>query len=260
MPMIPKVAAPALAAPPHGLVESANIVTQEGGEWESGVQFSPRGCYEVNATGIACPPDDLSELQDCTPWVQFHAFNLELGVEWSTADSLDPEADLRAALEIGTSSALEELVWFGHADVDTPNLSDFPVIGSGTALQALGAAEARLRGNDNGLGSTGTIHMDATTATVLFDHFVEVNGILRTKVGGNVVIIGNYPSEIIAAHAGIVDVYLGAVEMTEALEELRRYNNQVVRAQRPALVAWDTCNTFAIAVTGTTITLAEPES
>lgn len=260
-----KVPSPGVASPKHGLVDGGNIITTKPDSvWEDGVTFRPEACLALNANpaGICLADPGEPEFTDCSPWISFKAYNLEISVEWSVAEDISIEDTLLRAIDAGTSSKLERLIWDGHADVDSPVLTDAIVINdSATPAQALGILDAALRSSTTHVGSRGTIHMSSLLATLVSDQLrVDDSGLLQTKTTGNVVIVGDYDHDLMVGHAGTIDVYLGEPEILEAVEEARRYNNHVASVQRAALAAWHTCAAYAVPVTGTGFSPVEPES
>lgn len=254
-----KVAPPVLLTPRHGIVESGNVARAIEENWYDGVTFQPSSRYQINATSVKCTPDDLSDLQTCAPWITFRPYNLELGVAWSTQDDRDADAGLRAAIDIGSSAKLENLSWNGLVDVDSPTLSSAaPLVTTPMPpLAALAITQNELASSDGKLGVRGTLYMSSVVAEFLFDHLIEgADGRLRTKLGRHLVVVGDFnypdaPSDEIVAAVGEPDVYLERItdaSVTQALEELRARNDQVVRIQRVAMMTWDSSTMFKVPV------------
>lgn len=250
-----KVPAPEIAVPRHGLVDSGNVVTDKpDSTWENGVTFHSDACLTLagGPAGICLYDDEdpaAREPHECQSWHEFRAFNIEIASDWSTFDGDEVEARLRRALDVGTSGKLERLIWDGHADVTSPKLTDATTIGGGavTPQQAVGLLENALRDTSLHVGSRGTIHMSALLATMTPDLKVGDDGSLTTLLGSKIV-VGDYDSDFMVAHAGAVDVYLGEVDTMEALEEVRRFNRRQIVVQRTALAAWNACASYKVAV------------
>lgn len=246
------VRAPELLAPLHNLVASGNRVDTGDNEWENGVTFTQRGCYEVTGSCATCDTAQTNpDPQDCTAPASFDPYLLDLGVVFGAADRFDIKDLVTSDMEVGTSSRLERLIWAG-CDGDTN-----PLLSSGTSLgaaasprAALGAIVSELISAENHIGARGTVHMSPRMAMELGEQLAtDGDGNLVVKFGGHKVILGNYPSTHIAGHVGDIDVYLGEIYLTEAPDEIRRANLQTFRVQRLALAAWNTCAAFVQEVT-----------
>jgi hypothetical protein len=259
------VQAPAVRAPLHSLLASGNVVessnavtdttdgtsTGQGAEWENGVTFTPRGCYEILGTCATCDFDAENEApQECHPAVVFKPYLLDLGLVYPTADRFDIKGLVTDGMEVGTSSRLERLIWEGCDGDDNPLLSEGGGLGSTLPPKAaLGAVMAELVSSTGHTGARGTIHMSPRVSVELEGLLKEDDGVLRTLAGKHKVILGDYPDTHIAAHVGEVDIYLGGIYVTDAPDEVRRANVQTFQVQRLAVAAWNTCAAFLQPVT-----------
>lgn len=266
-----KITAPPLLPPEHGIVASANVGRVVEDRWLDGVTFQPTGHYSIGVSEFKCNPADLGALQPCTPWVEFFPYNLYIGVEWSSLDADDIDESLKAAIEIGTSSKLEDLMWNGDAAVPgnptlssaTP-LSDIPF----SALTALSYTEQWLGSSIDKIGVRGTLYMNQLVANQVYDHFTTAeDGRLRTKIGGHLVVIGSdfhdtddiLDLRIVAVH-GEPEIFLETIDndsVTSALEEVRKHNEAVAYVQRAAMVTWDSSMMASIPVNPASVFPAE---
>lgn len=242
--------APQLFAPKHGLVHSGNLVSTTDDHWENGVTFSPRGCYEVLGDCVDCPPRDKEDLQTCVEPVEFAPYVLGLGLITTPVNyKLDISSAIIEDMKVGTSSRLEALIWAGCTGGTSPILSEGTNVGTGTPVVALGLLLAEMISADDHIGAQSTIHISPAVAVQILGQFHEVNGDLYTVVGNHKVIIGNYPTNLIAGHLGDIDVFLGETFLTESPDEIRRANEAVFRVERTALAAWNSCSTYLVSVT-----------
>lgn len=241
------VTAPEVQAPLHNLVATGNLVNTGDKEWENGVTFTQRGCYEILGACATCDVDQTNEdPQECKPPAIFEPYLLDLGIVYATADRFDIKNMALGDMEVGTSSRLERLIWAGCVGGTSFTLSEATAVGAtGSAKAALGAMVSEFISAEGHLGARGTVHMSPRIAVELNELLVETSaGTLTTRFGGHKVVIGNYPSTHIAGHIGDIDVYLGETYVTEAADEVRRANVQTFQVQRLALAAWNSCATF----------------
>lgn len=241
---------PTIDAPLHGLVSSAVRMPSGDFEWENGVTFSPVGCDELHGSCITCPPEDKSEFQECFEPALFDPLLVEFGFSWHSrdVDYLSGHAEMQ--IDAGTSSVIERLIWDGCSEEsDSPTLSEAPELGATLEPRAaLAAVIQRLASSDGKIGARGTIHVGAGLAVMLSDYFYEQDGHLYTKIGGHVVIVGNYPPDMIAAHSGDIILFLGDSFITEAPAEIVARNEAAYRVERTALAAWNACTAFTQSV------------
>ena len=112
----------------HGLVESGNRVSDGDGRWENGIEFTPEVCYALKAYAPTCPPADKSPYVECQAPIAFNPYMIEIGIVWNAVDQFDAKAIVQNALDVGTSSMLEQLIGSGTAGVTNPTLAAAPVV------------------------------------------------------------------------------------------------------------------------------------
>jgi hypothetical protein len=240
----------------HGLVESANKVSTGDDRWERGVTFSPVGCYFVSGTEVDCPPKVKADPQKCVEAVTFKPWVLTASLIWAMNAPGDPKQIALDTLEAGTSARLEDWTYNGLGASTNLKLSSGVNVGSGDAKIALGMIEQALfsgdaAGTPSYTGGSGTIYVSPIVAVQAADAITDDgNGRLITKATCSTVIVGNFPTDEIAAHLGGVDLYLGTPFITDTYDEYRS-NDYVVMAERLALVVYNPCGMYTATVTNT---------
>lgn len=272
----------ALRQAAHGLVSDAKPgADANDNRWENGITFTPQGCGVVFGHIWGCPAEDKSDFQGCAPAADFSPILLETGLEWSTLDmKADPKRLVTETLELGTSSALERILAMGLTDDAGPivktalsqsiSVADISgkIIATGvnhpnfkalvatpnakTASDAKNFAllEAKLLDASDHTGSAGTIFMSPTDAYMVHDLFVEVDGRLYSKLTGSQIIIGNFLPGTAYGVMGDVELYLSDVDVYTTVD--RKTNSWYGRAERKAIVKFNTCAVFGQGMSGLT--------
>jgi len=273
---------PALREQTHGLVSDANKPSYSGNLWENGISFTPDGCSAVFGHVWGCPSEDLSDTQQCIPAADFGPILLETALEWSTLDmGANPRKRVSDALEFGTSAALERILSMGLTDDAGPivkaplsqaiSLAD--ISGKLIATSVLGhptfkalvptpnpkttsdkknfaLLEAKLLDASDHTGSAGTILINPVDLVEAYDLCEGKDGKLWSKLTGSQVIVGNFVPGVAYGVIGEVDLYLGEIDVIETVTQ--RNNSWVGRAQRSAIVAFNTCAVFGQTMSGLT--------
>lgn len=271
------VAPPALMQPAHGLVAEANRPSVTGNAWENGITFTPQGCSSVFGFSWGCPAEEKSEFQECVASAEFSPILLETSLMWSTLDmGADPKSRVEAALELGTSAALERIITAGMSDdagpiivtavsqtlsvakisgkvigtahPDFATLVQAPNASTGNDARNLGTLEAKLLDASDHTGSAGTILLSPVDAAGVYDLLVERDGKLYTKLTGSQVIIGNFVPGVAYAVVGEIDLYLSDIIVNETT--IRGTNEWIGQAERLAIVAFNTCAVFGQSMAG----------
>ena len=247
---------PKLEVPRHGLLSTGTVIEETSGEWENGVHFNSNGDWIVNGMCWDCPPSDPSDWQSCSDTLAFKPYYVEFGVEAPFNHAEMQTAEYLEALKVGTGARFEAMIWDGCGAEDTTT----PVLTDATALEVsevspqygLASIVEELADADDHVAARGTIHVSSFDAVVLYDYFDDESsdGILRTKVGGHKVVIGNYPRGVIVGHIGDIHIWLGDAEPYEAPERIRETNTLTVQVHRPVLAAWHAGAAYKCPITG----------
>lgn len=236
--------APELPLNKHNLVEVAEK-GRDAARWERGGGFVQFGCLKGFVQSPQCPPANLSPAQTCPGSALFYPILLEENVAWDTLTYEDARKEVEAALERSTSSLLEAEVELAAqstaAGLANPHLSTGTALtGATSANAAVGLVQDWLINPTHSSAGMGTLFMSPSTAgaaeQVLDDFDTDV---VKTKVGRWPVVVGNFTPGKVYGVTGLVDLYLGPIEV---VEELSRVDNaMIISAQRLALVTFHTC-------------------
>lgn len=237
--------APPLPPAPNNLVS----VAQKGRDavrWERGGSFPDFACLEGHAQSPKCPPSQLSTAQTCTMPVGFSPVLIELSVSWDVLNYEDACKELPLTLERATSSLLEKELELGAlagaAGFTNPHLSSGTDISAAApaGAQSVGAIQDWIMDPANTSGGLATLFMSYTTA-ISVDLALDDDdtGAVFTKYGQWPVVVGNFTPGWVYAVPGLIDLYLGDIEVIEHHE--RTTNEMIVTAQRLAMVTYHSC-------------------
>jgi len=239
--------APPLPPAPNNLVAVAEK-GRDAVRWERGGSFPDFACLEGHAQSPKCPPDELSDPQTCSYPIGFSPVLLEMSVVWDPLNYEDARKELPLALDRASSSLLEKELETGAlataAGFTNPNLQDATDVtpGSPAGPQAVGLVQDWLANPANTTGGLGTLFMSYSTAIAANNGLDDDDtGKVFTKYGQWPVVIGNFTPGWVYGAPGLVDVYLGDIEVIEHHE--RSTNEMIVSAQRLAMVTFHSCGT-----------------
>jgi hypothetical protein len=276
MPGLFAVGEPIPATPPmHGLQASAAEVTTPA-RWELGASFCPENCVEAAGWDPDCSawPEgvkpDKSEAEhplDCYDVMPF-ALESAFKCDASGFKVLDFAGRARRQLEASTSKGMEFELWTGTIKPDNPQLDQGATYlseGPMALLQGLtmlGQALSNCAHGGRGMIHAPTFVVDSALALYPGLFRIDGNRIVTTNRGDVVVSGTGYPGtgeDGLDVDAGLSWIYAtGPVQyrlgetivfpdtVAEAVD--RRQNNIEYRAERMALINFDTCCHFGILV------------
>lgn len=253
-------------APPHSLINTPGVlITGEPDRWLNGVNVYPYpsalpGLWDPCSAGTFRTKSD-GEGEDLP---MFASFVVYLPITCSAMSIGDPEefaGRAEIAMRAVESYAVEKQLVSGDGIATNPYLEDANVslLASGAAVGP-DAAVSYLEDAIGATGKQGMIHATPSVVSQWFDQtredspLVTVNG---TRVAAGDGYIGSRPTGGSAAAAGQswayatgpVEVRHSDVLMPDISEVLDRSNNDVTfRAERYALVEWDTVLQAAVLV------------
>lgn len=253
-------------APPHSLINTPSVLIEgETDRWLNGVTVYP---YPSNLPGLWDPCSAgtfrTKDEGDGETLPMFASFVVYLPITCSAMSIGDPEefaGRAEIAMRAVESYAVERQLVSGDGIATNPYLEDAAVtlLASGAAVSPASAL-SYLEDAIGGTGKQGMIHATPSVVSQWFDQtrdnspLVTVNG---TKVVAGDGYINSRPTGGSLAAAGQSWVYAtGPVEvrhsdvlMPDISEVLDRSNNDVTfRAERYALVEWDTVLQAAVLV------------
>lgn len=265
------------ATPPmHGLQASATEVTTPT-RWELGASFCPENCTEVAGWDPDCSswpggikPDksDAPVNQDCYEVMPF-VLETPFSCDASGFKVVDYAGRVRRQAEAGTSKGMELELWTATIKTTNPSLDNGAVVlGAGAGFPLLeGIAMLGQALSDCAAGGRGMIHAPTWIVDMWLGQYgtlfrTDGNRIITTGRGDVVVAGTGYPGtgeDGLAVAAGQSWVYatgpinyrVGDVMVfPETLKEaMNRATNDVeYRAERMAMVNFDTCCHFGILI------------
>jgi hypothetical protein len=281
---------PALAPPGHGIVVSAQPAPADAyrdDRWQAGIAVRPIGCAEPIARRFSC----TTPLADLEPVTRPGELAFE-PVQIVIADSCDSRGysaanfgpRVRAAVEAGTSKAIEHDLWTGsggaggfylrnpatlagvvNAPVTVGQNPDTQLVSPVDPDVALAALSQAL--SDCGVGAKGMIHLPVHLGELVALHLNTEGQRLVTRTRGDIVVVGSgYDGTGPTGHpqatpplgtawayatAGIFNLLLSETTvypgtLAEALD--RSTNTITYSAERFALVYGNECCTYAVLV------------
>ena len=252
--------------PPHSLVNTPGVLQDTGdARWLNGVSVYPYppivpGLWDPCSAGTFRTKDEGEDISIPV----FASFVIVLPITCSAMSIGDPEDfanRAEIAMEAVESFAIEEQLSQGTGIITNPYLADANanVLAAGAAV-APAAALSYLEDAIGATGKRGMIHATPSVVSQWFDQNRSV-GPLITANGNTVVSGGGYIGADAVGEAsaaagqswvyatGLVEVYRAPVVVPDISEVLDRSNNDVTfRAERYALVVWDTQLQAAILV------------
>lgn len=235
----------------HSLIKTASPGNSASRWLVEGVQFVPTLCTTLHNQKIADPCADWVDpgagggpaYQTCPGAITFDPFITEIAISVRMLPTVSRTQDwLTERFVLGLSQNIESIIWPSSAPAGgRPWLGGGTVVtppASGGAYASLGAIEAAILSAQAGAG---TVHMSPYVAAQVNESLVEDgSGILRTRATGSKVVVGNYPTDKIAAHIGDIDLYLGStVYQDDAFDQ--KANTSYQHAWMDSAVAWHTC-------------------
>jgi hypothetical protein len=262
------VPAPKVEPALYGLLSVADVVNHGASDehWIQDISWLSEICaYGVEIVDI-CDPSVGMEVKDVTSTepVTAPAFGIDVTDECTTTFGMDLDERrkrMTRAIEAISGHAVEAALWngYGTGDEEYPAFANSsPTILSSTAVTAVQGLALLENAIDCGMGVRGTVHATRGVVSNLATVLRNEGDTLQTRLGTYVAAGTGYgdvgpAGETTAAGAGWMYgtgplvVHLGPIIIYDTPEIST--NDVIMKAERPASVAWDRCCLYAVKVT-----------
>lgn len=255
--------------PANGLLSFASLLPSEL-DWKRGVRYVPEGCTAPDTFGLCAPSRGTVDRPPAQPLAVFNPFRISAADgcndQWATDEELRSRAS-RVQQMAQSAMLAKELL---QSSVGNPSLSSTAVDVSGGVAVDWEAGAAALIYNMVNAGYVGDIwiHAPRWLEPSLYASTVgkAEDGTRRAYIGDNHVIFdagydGLIPPDALAGAdpavaptagwvyaSGPVEYAIGDLFDELAVSVEPRQNDRMVLGERPAIIRFDSCQIFAVAV------------